>query len=75
MHLEMHLRQEKTLLTGREHIQYRSYFMPVKEVTDGDFCEEFSGLPPKAQEQIATDLERTPAEVMKKLESLRERLL
>ena len=51
------------------------YKRQVKEVTDGDFCEEFSGLPPKAQEQIATDLERTPAEVMKKLESLRERLL
>ena len=49
--------------------------MPVKEVTDGDFCEEFATLPPKTQEQIATDLERSPAEVMKKLESLRERLL
>lgn len=75
MHLEMHLRQEKTLLTGREHIQYRSYFLPVKEVCDGDFCEEFGSLAPAKQQAIATDLDRSPAEVMKKLESLRERLL
>ena len=73
--LEMHLRQDKSLLTGREHIQYRSYFIPVKDVTDGDLCEEFAGLPPSDQAKISAGLDRKPAEVMKKLESLRERLL
>ena len=31
-HLEMHMRQEWQPLTGRDHMSYRSYFGPVKEV-------------------------------------------
>ena len=29
-HLEMHLRAEQPSLCGRDHLSYRSYYMPVK---------------------------------------------
>jgi len=74
-HLEMHLRQENPPLCGRDHLSFRSYYFPVKNVIDGDFCEQFASLDPEKQKQIAEDLERSPAEVLKKLEDIRNRLL
>ncbi|TMW62173.1 hypothetical protein Poli38472_009666 [Pythium oligandrum] len=74
-HLEMYMRQENPPLLGRDHLSYRSYFIPVKNVTDGDLCEQFVLLPPEKQKRIAEDLDRTPAEVLKKLEDIRNRLL
>ena len=41
-HLEMHLRQEAPPLAGREHISFRSAYFPVRDVIDGDLCEQFS---------------------------------
>ncbi|KAG1692941.1 Splicing factor 3B subunit 3 [Nymphon striatum] len=72
-HLEMHMRSENTPLCGREHISYRSYYYPVKNVIDGDLCEQFNSLDPAKQKSIAEDLERNPSEVSKKLEDLRTR--
>ena len=36
LHLEMYLRLEALPLCGREHVSYRSAFVPVKNVIDGD---------------------------------------
>jgi splicing factor 3B subunit 3 len=70
--LEMHLRQEASLnLLGRDHVNYRGYYTPVKSVVDGDLCEAFAMLPLQRQLVIAQELDRTPAEVNKKLESIR----
>jgi splicing factor 3B subunit 3 len=44
-------------------------------VIDGDLCEQFTALDPQKQQQIASELDRTPMEVMKKLEDIRNRLL
>lgn len=74
-HLEMYMRQEKPPLCGRDHLSYRSYFIPVKNVTDGDLCEQFVSLSPEKQKSVAEDLDRTPSEVLKKLEDMRNRLL
>ncbi|CAH0482135.1 unnamed protein product [Peronospora belbahrii] len=74
-HLEMYMRQEKPPLCGRDHLSYRSYYIPVKNVTDGDLCEQFSTLSVEKQASVAEDLDRTPAEVLKKLEDIRNRLL
>ena len=62
-------------MTGRDHMSFRSYFAPVKEVADGELCELFSSLSPEAQRTIAADLDRSPGEVLKKLEDTRNRLL
>lgn len=73
--LEMHMRQEAPPLSGRDHLAYRSSYFPVKDVIDGDLCEQFGTLPAETQRRIADQLERTPGEVMKKLEDLRSRII
>ncbi|KPI91722.1 Splicing factor 3B subunit 3 [Papilio xuthus] len=72
-HLEMHMRSENSPLCGRDHLSFRSYYYPVKNVIDGDLCEQFNSLEPAKQKAIAGDLERTPAEVSKKIEDIRTR--
>eukprot|EP00040_Diaphanoeca_grandis_P039239 m.258510 g.258510 ORF g.258510 m.258510 type:complete len:1196 (+) comp36678_c0_seq1:191-3778(+) len=71
--LEMHLRAENPPLCGRDHLAYRSYYFPVKNVIDGDLCEQYNSLDARKKKQIAEDLDRTPAEVSKKLEDIRNR--
>ena len=73
--LEMHLRQEAPPLCGRDQLFFRSAFFPIKGVVDGDFCAYFNRLPPDEQRTIASDLDRTPAEIAKKLEELASRIL
>jgi len=73
-HLEMHMRQENPPLCGRDHLSYRSAFTTVKNVIDGDLCEQFTALEPAKQKHIADELDRSPMEVMKKLEDIRNRL-
>ena len=74
-HLEMHLRQETSPLCGRDHLSYRAAYFPVKEVIDGDLCEMFTSLSHDKQKLVAEELDRTPNEVIKKLEDLRNRIL
>ncbi|XP_055331342.1 splicing factor 3B subunit 3-like [Paramacrobiotus metropolitanus] len=72
-HLEMHLRNEKPPLCGRDHLHFRSYYFPVKGVVDGDLCEQYNALDYAKQKEIAEELDRTPNEVAKKLEDIRNR--
>ncbi|KAK3409052.1 spliceosome-associated protein 130 A [Eucalyptus grandis] len=74
-HLEMHLRQEYPPLCGRDHMAYRSAYFPVKDVIDGDLCEQFPTLPMDLQRKIADELDRTPAEILKKLEEVRNKII
>jgi len=74
-HLEMHLRQENPPLCGRDHLAFRSYYFAVRDVIDGDMCEQFSSLDPEKQKRIAEELDRTPMEVMKKLEDMRNKIM
>lgn len=69
--LEMHLRSEAPSLAGRDHLAYRSAYAPVKAVVDGDLCEVFRTLPMTKQAQIAQELDRTVAEVIKKLDNVK----
>ena len=73
--LEMHLRQEAPPLCGRDQLFFRSAYFPVKAVTDGDFLAGYNRLPYDEQDSIARDLDRTPAEIAKKLEELASRIL
>ncbi|XP_071959177.1 splicing factor 3B subunit 3-like isoform X1 [Antedon mediterranea] len=72
-HLEMHMRSEYPPLCGRDHLSFRSYYFPIKSVIDGDLCEQFSSMDTTKQRSVAEELERTPAEVSKKLEDIRTR--
>lgn len=53
LHLEMHLRQEHPPLCGRDHLAYRSAYFPVKDVIDGDLCEQFAQVQPCDVTRIA----------------------
>jgi splicing factor 3B subunit 3 len=73
--LELSMRAEPTVgLVGRDHAAFRGSFAPVARVIDGDLCEAFSLLPPDRQGEIAEALERSPADVYKRLEDLRNRV-
>ncbi|OXA64014.1 splicing factor 3B subunit 3 isoform X1 [Folsomia candida] len=71
--LEMHMRSENSPLCGRDHLSYRSYYFPVRNVIDGDLCEQYNSIDPSKQKSIAEELDRTPNEVAKKLEDIRTR--
>ncbi|EGD77940.1 splicing factor 3b subunit 3 [Salpingoeca rosetta] len=71
--LELHLRQEHPPICGRDHLAFRSAYVPCKSVIDGDLCEEYNMLSASLKSDIADGLERTPQEVAKKLEEFRTR--
>jgi len=71
--LEMHMRSENSPLCGRDHLSYRSSYFPVRNVIDGDLCEQYNSIDPSKQRNIAEELDRTPNEVAKKLEDIRTR--
>ena len=74
-HLEMHMRLEALSLSGRDHLSYRSAFNPVKACVDGDLCERFAELSKLKQKAIASEMDRTVSEVLKKLENLRNSVM
>ena len=71
-HLEMFMRQEFTSLCQRDHLSYRSYFQPVRHTIDGDLCERFVSMSYAKQKEFADDVDRSPSEIIKKLEELRD---
>ena len=68
-------RYDHPSICGRDQLAFRSSYYPVKNVIDGDLCETFIALDAAAQKRIAEELDRTPGEVAKKLEDMRNRLL
>ncbi|GEQ70430.1 hypothetical protein JCM33374_g4107 [Metschnikowia sp. JCM 33374] len=60
-------------LAGREHIKFRSYYNPVKNVVDGDFIEKYYELDQASKIKIAGQLDRAPREIERKLYDLRNR--
>ncbi|KAM9998298.1 hypothetical protein ACTFIY_007955 [Dictyostelium cf. discoideum] len=73
--LEMNMRSDCLPLCGRDHLAYRSYYFPVKNIIDGDLCEQFSTLNYQKQLSISEELSRSPSEVIKKLEEIRSQKL
>ncbi|KAI8990232.1 CPSF A subunit region-domain-containing protein [Pilobolus umbonatus] len=71
--LEMHMRSEAPPLAGRDHLLYRSFYIPVRAVIDGDLCEQYNSLPGEKKRSIAEELDRSVAEVQKKIEDMRVR--
>ncbi|ERS97181.1 pre-mRNA-splicing factor RSE1 [Sporothrix schenckii ATCC 58251] len=71
--LETHMRQEDAPLAGRDHLMYRSYYVPVKGVIDGDLCERFNLLPRDKKQMIAGELDRSVREIERKISDVRTR--
>jgi len=70
-HLELHMRKHFVNLVGRDHLQFRSYYAPCKQVVDGDLCEQYAKLDLATQSKIAKEMDRTPLEVAKRIEDAR----
>ena len=62
-------------LSGRDHMAFRSYHGAVKNVVDGDLCEQFISMDLSRQSLLSEELDRKPVEVVKKLEDIRNRIL
>lgn len=72
--LETHLRSVDAPIAGRDHLLYRSYYIPVKGCIDGDLCERYFLLSRDDKERIAGDLDRSVREVEKKISEMRTRV-
>lgn len=70
-HLEMFMRQEMPNLCQRDHLSYRSSYVPVKCTVDLDLCERYVRLPYAKQKEFSDDVDRTPTEIAKKIEDIR----
>jgi splicing factor 3B subunit 3 len=71
--LEEHMRKVDAPIAGRDHLIYRSYYIPVKAIIDGDLIERYMYLPRTTKESIAADLERSVREVERKIGEMRTR--
>lgn len=72
--LETLIRAEEPPLAGRDHLMYRSYYVPVKAVIDGDLCERFMRLGYDSKQKIAADTEREVREIERKVQEMRTRV-
>lgn len=72
--LEQAMRSEEPPLTGRDHLTFRGYYVPVKGVVDGDLCERFLRLSVDGKAKVAADLDRGVREVEKKVTEMRTRV-
>ncbi|EHL03544.1 putative Pre-mRNA-splicing factor rse1 [Glarea lozoyensis 74030] len=71
--LEQHMRNEDAPLAGRDHLIYRSYYVPVKGMIDGDLCERYTLLPTDKKQMIAGELDRSVREIERKISDIRTR--
>lgn len=71
--LEQHMRAEDPPLAGRDHLIYRSYYVPVKGIIDGDLCERYGTLSMDKKMHIAAELERSVRDVERKIGDIRTR--
>lgn len=58
---------------GKDHLKFRSYYNPVRNVIDGDLLERYLELSPGIKIKLARELSRTPNEIEKKLIDIRNR--
>ena len=47
----------------------------MQDVIDGDLCEQFPTLPLDAERKNADELDRTPEEMLKELEEVRNKII
>ena len=58
--------------TARDHLRFRSHFVPVKAVIDGDLCELFGTLVPEDwRKDIAIGIERDEEDILKRIQDQR----
>ena len=74
-HLEMHMRQEARAAPGPRPPPASVARTPVKDVIDGDLCEQFAALDAEARARVAEDMDHSVGEILKRLEDLRAAIM
>ncbi|QIW96186.1 hypothetical protein AMS68_001704 [Peltaster fructicola] len=72
--LELLMRQHDPSISGRDHLAYRSYYVPVRCVIDGDLIERFLELSYDKKQRIAAECERDVPDIEKKIQEMRTRV-
>merc|ERR1712187_794835 len=69
--LELMMRQEAYPILGRDHISFRSYGMPVRNVVDGDLLEMFFQFSKTDQKVLSSACSSQIHQIERKIEALR----
>lgn len=60
-------------ILGKDHLKFRSYYNPTKNVIDGDLIEKFYTLNMVSKLKISSKVDRNPSEIDRKIADLRGR--
>lgn len=60
-------------LIGKDHLKFRSYYNPVKNVLDGDLIDRFFYLNLNSKLKLANKLGRSPKEIERKISDIKNR--
>jgi splicing factor 3B subunit 3 len=69
--LQKALRLAAPDLLGRDHLKFRSYYQPVKNVIDGDLIESFNEFPIDVKVRIGKEIGKLPKEISRKIFEMR----
>jgi splicing factor 3B subunit 3 len=67
--LELELRRVVGQFCGRDHLMFRSYYAPLRNVVDGDLLMQYFELSERQQQAVADELKTTTFEIAKLLNS------
>eukprot|EP00298_Acanthocystis_sp_HF-20_P013907 c20557_g1_i1.p1 GENE.c20557_g1_i1~~c20557_g1_i1.p1 ORF type:complete len:617 (-),score=219.58 c20557_g1_i1:108-1958(-) len=73
--LEIQMRQECPPLCGSDHLDYRGYYFALKNVVDGNLCEQFFTFSDSKQNEIASSMKNVLGQMKKTLEDIRSHVL
>ncbi|KAG9509541.1 Splicing factor 3B subunit 3, partial [Fragariocoptes setiger] len=73
--LESSMRTDHMPLCGRDHVKYRSFLFPVKNVIDGDLCDLYTSLDSSVQQRVANELDMATADICLLIDQVVERIL
>ena len=73
MTLEKCMRLAEPSMIGRDHLLYRSYYVPQKSCVDGDKIERFFLLNDEWKQRISNEVEKSIPEIEKKIVDMRMR--
>lgn len=68
--LESAIRKKIPNICGRDHVLYRSYYAPLKCVSDGDLLKSYMDAPDSIQKEIAAELSCSPFDISRMLTNI-----
>ncbi|KAL6450666.1 RSE1 Pre-mRNA-splicing factor RSE1 [Candida maltosa Xu316] len=71
--LQLLMREKVGCLVGKDHLLFRGYYNPVKNVIDGDLLECYFGLEHGLKTELAQKVNKSIGDIEKKLTDLRNR--